>query len=74
MDVFIAAVILIAALAWHSSQELLDAVSLASSEPAAIASSPTPDNGSSECERGHPLIIARDLTGQDGHEAPAHGS
>ena len=75
MDVFIAAVILLAALAWHTPHALLDAVSSAPGEPAVtIESSPTRENPSGECEQGRPLIIARDLTVQDGHEAPAHGS
>ena len=75
MDVFITGVILLAALAWSSSHALLDAVSSAPGEPpATIESSPTRENPSGECEQGRPLIIARDLTVQDGHEAPAHGS
>lgn len=75
MDVLIAGVILIAALAWHSSHEVLDAASSASGEPqATIESSPTPENPSSECGQVRPLIIARDLTVQDGPEAPTRGS
>lgn len=75
MDVFIAGVMLIAALAWHSSHEVLDAASSTSGEPpATIESTPTQENTSSECERERPLIIARDLTVQDGPVAPVHGS
>ena len=75
MDVFIAAVILLAALAWHTPHALLDSASSAPGEPAVtIESSATGDKPSVECERGRPLIIARDLTVQVGQEAPAHGS
>lgn len=73
MDVLIAGVILIAALAWHSSHEVLDAAS-PSEPPATIESSPAWENTSSECEQERPLIIARDLTVQDGPVAPVHGS
>jgi len=75
MDVFIIGVILLAAVAWHTPHAILDAASSAPGEPAAtVESSPTRENPSGECEQGRPLIIARDLTVQDGQEAPAHGS
>ena len=73
MDVFIAGLVLIAALAWHSSHEVLDAVS-PSEPPVTIESTPTPENPPRECGRERPLIIARDLTVQDGPVAPVHGS
>ena len=75
MDVFIIGVILLAAVAWHTPHAILDAASSAPGEPAAtVESSVTGDTPSVECERGRPLIIARDLTVPDGHEAAAHGS
>ena len=74
MDIFIAGLILIAAVAWDSSQEILDAVSLVSTETvAAIEPSATAEKVASECARGQNLIIARDLTVQASVEDPAHG-
>ena len=74
MDVFIAGVILIAVVAWGASQELLDVVSSAPTEPVgAVEVSPTPENVASECERGRSTIIARDLTVQASSEGSTHG-
>lgn len=74
MDIFIAGVILIAAVAWDSSQEILDAVSLVSSETvAAIKPSSTAETLASECAQGQPRVIARDLNVQASVEDPAHG-
>ena len=75
MDIFIAGVILIAAVAWDSSQAITGrGVIWRQAKPsAAIESSATAETPASECAQGHPLIIARDLTVQDSHETPAHG-
>lgn len=74
MDVFIAGVFLIAVVVWSSSQELLTAVSSAPNEPSAtVEASPAPENAALECERGRPLIIARDLTVQTSNEDSGHG-
>ena len=73
MDIFIAGVTLIAAVAWDSSQEILDAVSLVSSETvAAIKPSSTAETLTSECAQGQPRVIARDLSVQASVENPAH--
>ena len=73
MDIFIAGVILIAAVAWDSSQEILDAVSLVSSETvAAIKPSASAETLASECAQGQPRVIARDLSVQASVENPAH--
>ena len=74
MDVLIIGVILLAAVAWHTPHAILDAASSAPGEPAAtVESSVTGANPAVECGRGRSLIIARDLTVPDGHEAPARG-
>ena len=73
MDIFIAGVILIAAVAWDSSQEILDAVSLVSAQTVAdIKPSPTAETLTSECAQGQPRVIARDLSVQASVENPAH--
>ncbi len=75
MDMFIAGVILIAAVAWSSSQALLCAVSLAPSQPtASIKPSASAETVASECARGQTLIIARDLATHASVENSAHGS
>ena len=74
MELFITGVILLAAVAWHTPHAILEAASSAPGESAAtVESSVTGDTPSVECERGRSLIIARDLTVPDGHEAAAHG-
>ena len=74
MDIFIAGLILMAAVAWDSSQELLNAVSLAPTEThAPIELSVSAETVATECARGESLIIARDLTVQAIVETPAHG-
>ena len=73
MDIFIAGVILIAAVAWDSSQEILDAVSLVSAETVApIKPSSTAETLTSECAQGQPRVIARDLSVRPSVENPAH--
>ena len=73
MDIFIAGVILIAAVAWDSSQDILDAVSLVSSETvAAIKPSASAETLASECAQGESRVIARDLSVQASVENPAH--
>ena len=73
MDIFIAGVILIAAVAWDSSQEILEAVSLVSAETvAAIKPSSTAETLANECAQGQPRVIARDLSVQASVENPAH--
>jgi len=75
MDMFIAGVILIAAVAWSSLQALLCAVSLAPSQPtASIKPSASVETVASECALGQSLIIARDLATHPGVENSAHGS
>ena len=75
MDIFIAGVILIVAVAWGSAQELLDVDSSKPDEaPETVGASRDLDRPAGECVRGQPLIIARDLTVSDKQEAPAHGS
>jgi hypothetical protein len=75
MDIFIAGVILIVAVAWGSAQELLDVDSSKPDEaPETVGASPNPDHPTGECIRGTPFIIARDLTVSDKKEAPVHGS
>ena len=75
MDMFIAGVILIAAVAWSSLQALLCAVSLAPSQPtASIKPSASVETVASECKRGQTLIIARDLAAHRSVEKSAHGS
>ena len=75
MDIFIAGVLLIIAVAWGSAQELLDVASSKPDEaPETVGASPNPVHPAGECIRGKPLIIARDLTVSDNKEAPVHGS
>jgi hypothetical protein len=75
MDMFIAGVILIAAVAWSSLQALLCAVSLAPSLPtASIKPSASAETVASECKRGQTLIITRDLATHHTVENSAHGS
>jgi len=75
MDIFIAGIILIVAVAWGSAQELLDVSSSMPDEAAeTVSASPNLDHAAGECVRGQPLIIARDLSVSDKKEAPVHGS
>ena len=75
MDMFIAGVILIAAVAWSSLQALLCAVSFAPSLPtASVKPSASAETVASECKRGQTLIITRDLATHPIVENSAHGS
>jgi hypothetical protein len=73
MDIFIAGVILIVAVAWGSAQELLDVAPSKPDEASeTMGASPNLDQPAGECVRGQPPIIARDLTVSGKNEAPAY--